>query len=114
MGDGLFDQTDIVAALVGGHYGAGPYGATGVYDATVGSRQGALNLDTASRAALDRWLVSRDAWLGGALSDGQDLGEIDLDYVPVPAPSAIVLGLVGVWVGIGRVLRDRAPRQATV
>jgi hypothetical protein len=77
-GDGQFDQLDIIAALSGGYYLAGPYAAI--------APEGQLTLV-------------------GSPQGGGGLGEVDAVYVPIPEPSAcllLLLGIVGLTARPGR------------
>ena len=81
-GDGYFNQLDIVLALAQGRYLAGPYAAI-----AANGQQGDAQT-----------FLLNDISVVGSLEGGGGLGEVNLVYIPVPEPAAILLlamGLVG-------------------
>ena len=102
LGNGLFDQLDIIAALSNGLYLAGPYGAlagTAHHDSS--DEQLSVVLAAMTDAAgtpgrSDRLGVDALAVVGAPVGVN-DPGDVNL--VPVPEPSALALLLLGVLVG---------------
>lgn len=102
MGNGLFDQFDIIAALHAGVYLTGPYVAVGTsgvrrddqvafgYDGGTGERP----LDGLDRSKQYLWT---DPPVVGSLAEGGAIGDLGLICVPEPA-SVLLLALVFVWI----------------
>ena len=76
-----------------------------IFKATFGSSFGSLSFGNVAQPGLSEDLVAGDLTVVGSLAGGGALGTVDLVYVPVPEPSALVLlvlgmaGLLGVSAG---------------
>jgi hypothetical protein len=92
LGDGQFDQLDIVAALTADIYLTGPYGATAALERRVGS----MGFDEAARDGFGKDIVQGGMAAEGML--GQGAGLANGSVTPVPEPPAWLLMLLGVVV----------------
>ncbi len=89
LGDGLFDQLDIVAALAADTYLSGPYGARAALDSRVGSSNFA---QTAGDG------VAKHVGQGAKVTEGllaQGAGMANANQTLVPEPPAVLLMLLG-------------------
>ena len=67
-----------------------------IFKATFGGSFGAISFGNVAQAGLSEQFVRDDLTVVGSLAGGGDLGSVDLLYVPVPEPSALVLLLLAV------------------
>jgi hypothetical protein len=66
-----------------------------VFKATFGSSFGSLSFGNVAQPGLDEEFLLGDLTVVGSLQGGGALGEVDLIYVPVPEPSALMLAIFG-------------------
>ena len=102
LGDGRFDNHDIIAALTGGVYAMGPYAATtpldpqsNVSQTSLGRSVGAVAIGSDSESNLADQILRPDSLLSGPFSAISDMQGGSAETVPVPEPATCLLLLVG-------------------
>jgi hypothetical protein len=66
-----------------------------VFKATFGTSFGSLSFGNVAKPGLEEAFLLGDLTVVGSLQGGGDLGDVDLVYVPVPEPSALLLLIFG-------------------
>ena len=83
--------------------------ANNIFKATFGSSFGAISFGNVAPPGLSEDFLKNDLSVVGSLAGGGDLGNVDLVYIPVPEPSALVLLVVGA-ISLLPMLRRRQER----
>ena len=66
-----------------------------IFKATIGGSFGSISFGFIGARGVSQDFVLNDLSVVGSLAGGGDLGDVDLIYVPVPEPSALLLVLIG-------------------
>lgn len=69
-----------------------------IFKATFGAGFGSMTFGQVAQAGLSQEFVRNDLAVVGTLAGGQDVGNVDLIYVPVPEPSTILLLALGLTI----------------